>query len=345
MHRLRKALHVQSRSYWAPANIGPYSQAQSVPLSITTHPNTQISAVHIAGQIPLLPGTMNLPEEYDRDRFGEELRARANQEMRDFGRQTALSLQHLWRIGKVMDVIWWTGAVAYLSRDTIQKISSKAKLAAAAWQYQNFATKPAKDNDDEDITGDERDLWEERHHGGLQNRSGMQTIKQLPDWSAVINGDETSNNTPPFFAAEIEELPRGSSIEWQAFPGLTDGSIKTSTHSIPSIGTISTCTVADHTTYTTLFLTFAQNISSLAQTIDLLLSKIETPAQTTQRKQQSGYGNAQAAYLDVGVGGLWDEVEGDYGGVVPCRSLWDWEGKRLAAVLLFESCVEGEGED
>jgi diphthine-ammonia ligase len=32
----RQALHVQGLSYWAPANIGPYSQAVSVrPLSFT----------------------------------------------------------------------------------------------------------------------------------------------------------------------------------------------------------------------------------------------------------------------------------------------------------------------
>ncbi|KAF8845824.1 adenine nucleotide alpha hydrolases-like protein [Paxillus ammoniavirescens] len=46
----RKALHVQSLSYWAPANIGPYSQAISIP------PYTFIS-----GQIGLLPASLTLP--------------------------------------------------------------------------------------------------------------------------------------------------------------------------------------------------------------------------------------------------------------------------------------------
>lgn len=37
----RQALHVQGLSYWAPANIGPYSQAVSVSISFITI--TQIS--------------------------------------------------------------------------------------------------------------------------------------------------------------------------------------------------------------------------------------------------------------------------------------------------------------
>ncbi|RXK37738.1 hypothetical protein M231_04987 [Tremella mesenterica] len=46
----RQALHVQSLSYWAPANIGPYSQAVIVN-----------SRVHLAGQIPLLPASLTIP--------------------------------------------------------------------------------------------------------------------------------------------------------------------------------------------------------------------------------------------------------------------------------------------
>ena len=67
----RKALHVQSRSYWAPANIGPYSQAVSAPLSKTrlageaidgdvNDDNIEQIIVHMAGQIPLVPSTMDL---------------------------------------------------------------------------------------------------------------------------------------------------------------------------------------------------------------------------------------------------------------------------------------------
>ncbi|KFY78259.1 hypothetical protein V498_09165, partial [Pseudogymnoascus sp. VKM F-4517 (FW-2822)] len=54
----RRALHVQSRSYWAPANIGPYSQAQCAPLLPASPERRGVEGVHIAGQIPLVPATM-----------------------------------------------------------------------------------------------------------------------------------------------------------------------------------------------------------------------------------------------------------------------------------------------
>lgn len=46
----RRALHVQGLSYWAPANIGPYSQA----IEIGEH-------VFISGQIGLIPSSLSLP--------------------------------------------------------------------------------------------------------------------------------------------------------------------------------------------------------------------------------------------------------------------------------------------
>ncbi|KAF2003391.1 adenine nucleotide alpha hydrolases-like protein, partial [Amniculicola lignicola CBS 123094] len=85
--RERKGLHVQSRSYWAPANIGPYSQAISVPLKIAlaTDEDTDTKvvgeAVYLAGQIPLVPASMLV-------------------HTRSFAEQAVLSLQHLFRIGR-----------------------------------------------------------------------------------------------------------------------------------------------------------------------------------------------------------------------------------------------------
>ncbi|KAK0550366.1 hypothetical protein OC846_003701, partial [Tilletia horrida] len=62
-----RSLHVQGRSYWAPANIGPYSQAMLAG-----------ERTSIAGQIGLRPADLTLPSEFDR--------------------QCALSLQHARRI-------------------------------------------------------------------------------------------------------------------------------------------------------------------------------------------------------------------------------------------------------
>jgi hypothetical protein len=43
-----------------------------------------------------------------------------------------------------------------------------------------------------------------------------------------------------------------------------------------------------------------------------------------------------ASYFDACVKGLWESTS-DYGGIIPCRSLWDVSGNRLAAVLLFRT--------
>ncbi|KAG7895565.1 hypothetical protein KL925_000274 [Ogataea polymorpha] len=47
----KKGLHVQGRSYWAPSNIGPYSQAIA---------DTSTYMAHISGQIPLVPKDMSV---------------------------------------------------------------------------------------------------------------------------------------------------------------------------------------------------------------------------------------------------------------------------------------------
>lgn len=50
--KYKTGLHVQSRSYWAPSNIGPYSQAIS-----------SGEVTYMSGQIPLVPATMHMVED------------------------------------------------------------------------------------------------------------------------------------------------------------------------------------------------------------------------------------------------------------------------------------------
>ncbi|WVW78164.1 hypothetical protein I302_100115 [Kwoniella bestiolae CBS 10118] len=73
----RNALHVQSLSYWAPANIGPYSQAVMV--------NQRI---HLAGQIPLLPSSLTLPNPPCKGS--------------PYPHQAVLAVQH---VGRIIDVL------------------------------------------------------------------------------------------------------------------------------------------------------------------------------------------------------------------------------------------------
>ncbi|XP_012275518.1 diphthine--ammonia ligase isoform X2 [Orussus abietinus] len=69
----RHTMHVQSISHWAPANIGPYSQAVRVG-----------DIISVAGQIPLVPGSMTILD-------------------LNIKRQCRLTLRHINRIVKAMD--------------------------------------------------------------------------------------------------------------------------------------------------------------------------------------------------------------------------------------------------
>lgn len=69
----KHVMHVQSISHWAPANIGPYSQAIRVG-----------DIISVAGQIPLVPGSMSLLD-------------------LTIKRQCRLTLRHINRIVKAMD--------------------------------------------------------------------------------------------------------------------------------------------------------------------------------------------------------------------------------------------------
>ncbi|KAF2108960.1 hypothetical protein BDV96DRAFT_467652, partial [Lophiotrema nucula] len=145
----KEGLHVQSRSYWAPANIGPYSQAISVPLQpLTTsseaadRPGPQ--AVYVAGQIPLVPASMEMYMKYG------------------FKGQTALALQHLWRIGRATNVRWWTAGVAYISSATWTCSTEEAVLAAqTAWKaIHNSTLKPTDTTEEEE---EDIDPWDAKN--------------------------------------------------------------------------------------------------------------------------------------------------------------------------------------
>ncbi|KAI0175625.1 adenine nucleotide alpha hydrolases-like protein [Hypoxylon sp. FL1284] len=237
----RRGLHVQSRSYWAPANIGPYSQAVAYPLlppAGTADPGSGSSsplAVSVAGQIPLVPAAMALPPAGD----GPQL-------------QVALALQHLWRVGAATRVRWWTGATAYLARPRGEAFGGVhamrcAALVGAAWRAAHARAR--RDDEDEDEGGP--DLWDRKYNptymtygndGG--GGDGAERLG-LPDWEVLKGfddddgGKERQNNSPvPFvFSAEVDELPRSAAVEWHAHLGLADldpGAVRL--HSEPARG-------------------------------------------------------------------------------------------------------------
>jgi uncharacterized protein (TIGR00290 family) len=252
----RQGLHVQSRSYWAPANIGPYSQAISWRVGSLTSQYASVAAdaghqdesrtqlVSIAGQIPLVPATMQLPVPSPGTADSLEL-------------SLALSLQHLWRIGADVGVQWWSSAVAYFPRSegpsdvdgrTVTDMAGKARLAAQAWEDAHLwlpeGERGSHGDEDDDDDEDGPDLWDRTFNpmytsfvddttgSGSGGASGQ---ARLPDWDAVL-GDESSSvghkedsqnqltarkkaNMPYFFAVEVDELPRSAPVEWHAHLG------------------------------------------------------------------------------------------------------------------------------
>ncbi|KAJ4380206.1 hypothetical protein N0V86_004515 [Didymella sp. IMI 355093] len=196
----RQGLHVQSRSYWAPANIGPYSQAVSARLPPTTDQDSDAGeVVYVAGQIPLVPASM------------EVFTARG------FSGQATLSLQHLWRIGRAKGVRWWTGAVGFIPCGSDS--SSKVAIAQAAWRSIHTRSL-SSDLESDDDESEAIDPWDRRNtHTSTFNDSTLRT--PIPDPS-VLSPAQSSHDTPipPCFIAQVDALPRGVDVEWSA-TGLT----------------------------------------------------------------------------------------------------------------------------
>jgi diphthine-ammonia ligase len=180
----KQGLHVQSRSYWAPANIGPYSQAIVTPTTSPTLPKL----IHIAGQIPLNPPTMEF-----------SLQGNLTPEAH-FTAQTLLALQHLWRIAQIMHATHFLGAVAFISSTAKTSASTRVASALQSWK---LAHSPPVTEDAEDEQDDDFDVWDQRQFGSTGNTV---TSTQRKD---IVNV-----SVPPCFVAEVEALPRDAPVEW-----------------------------------------------------------------------------------------------------------------------------------
>lgn len=196
---LRDALHVQSRSYWAPANIGPYSQAVSVHL----HENQEDRLVYVAGQIPLVPSTMKV--------LPNANIAHEESEIGGFLERSLLSLQHVWRIGQEMRVSWWAGAIAFVTE--LSNAQDKADAAWAHWQSVHQVSLWEEQNEEDESF----DIWDSKYGAQSILISGVED-RSLPDFSKMSNlaGNTTASTViPGFFAVQAEALPRNCDIEWQ----------------------------------------------------------------------------------------------------------------------------------
>ncbi|KAK0665348.1 putative ribonuclease [Cercophora samala] len=298
----RDGLHVQSRSYWAPANIGPYSQAITTPL----FPSSQAKAVRIAGQIPLIPATMTLPPP------------------EDLNTQLVLSLQHLFRIGVETGVQLFTSGVAYFPAS--ENMKEKVRLAAKVWELAHALPKGEDEEEDEDGP----DIWDKKYnsaYASFASTGGGQTQSpsgpQLPDWSVV----STKTTIPPVFVAEVEELPRGSGVEWQGHLG------------VASAGEDSVEVVkrGENVWQVVVEKRFVQTV--VVEGVDREVV-VEGVAGVVGELEGRGLVPV-VTYLDGGF--RYRLGEEGKGLVVPCRSLWDGEGgRRVGRVRVWEGVLREE---
>lgn len=196
----REGLHVQSRSYWAPANIGPYSQSVTVILDSNQPSNGTLA--YIAGQIPLVPSTMQLHSG-------------------SFVEQAVLSLQHLWRIGVVRAVDWWLYGIAYLEQGPREEVAHRAWTAQTLWRRIHTSTIVQPTTDDEESDSD-LDAWDLKygHHQQHPSRTvlsdGTHGTRHLIPNPEIIVPSSNEDKIPPFIVVEVCSLPRAAPIEWQA---------------------------------------------------------------------------------------------------------------------------------
>lgn len=190
----RDGLHVQSQSYWAPANIGPYSQAIRFPSDSPAE--TMRDLVYIAGQIPLIPASMTLPRV-------------SNMSIEDeFTHQAVLAIQHLDRIGSVMKVRQWVYGIVFIATqsDSDGSLPTNARLARLIWN----AVHAPQSSPEHISDGEAFDVWHLRHGTG-----SAAWLPQSSDEDA--SGHPTNTDTPPLVVIQVDKLPRCSAIEWVGF--------------------------------------------------------------------------------------------------------------------------------
>ncbi|RYP49737.1 hypothetical protein DL768_004606 [Monosporascus sp. mg162] len=358
----RRGLHVQSRSYWAPANIGPYSQAIAVPLltppsaednidgqdRTRQHHRTNIGlTVSVAGQIPLIPASMTLPD------------------AEDTPLHITLALQHLWRIAAATEVQWWSSAVAYFPRSpSSADMRRRVALAAAAWRLAHLWGTESSSSASSPSEDAGPDLWDRKYNMAYQffvDGTDEET-HSIPDWEVLagFNADDSGEATkrqrgclPFMFAAEVEELPRSAGVEWHAHLGLAKvgaGSVRVFSSSGPSarivelhhvvVDTASGVFIQTAATMPWAGIEKAQGLDAavldLGRAVARSLSRMTSSADDDPSLTDDA-ASPHLLYADAQAFPMVPAAAQDWRAIVPCRSMWDSCGERLSMVAIFHS--------
>lgn len=332
----RTGLHVQSRSYWAPANIGPYSQAISLPLPRRAYGTGNNSweepdggqLVYIAGQIPLVPASMELlgpadVESFLKDPFGVD---------GAFKLQAVLALQHLWRIGRAVNVEGWTGAVAFLPGTSAGESRRRAGIALRAWKSTHvsaYGREQASDSEDEGI-----DVWDMKHGisgNSIVNGAVSDMRPRLPRFENIDIQDGEPTH-PPCIVVEVDALPRGANIEWMS-TGLADCRLRMYTKEFEGWPVRIVRAVDARQGVAYIELSSDRPASRLARVLHLMFKSL-----------QEG-GEVYTAHITLFVTRRYPiTLPFDTAlSVVPCKRVWGESGREISAALVATlTCVDSD---
>ncbi|EZF76649.1 hypothetical protein H105_02005 [Trichophyton soudanense CBS 452.61] len=305
LNTLLQALHVQSRSYWAPANIGPYSQAVYAPMESSSGQILAAGPVYIAGQIPLDPSSMQIYSPTGESESDQSL----------FLSQAALSLQHLWRIGRAMEVRWWMGAVVFLSAHA--GVQSRAALAWDIWKRMN-EDHHTEDKEEDDGDSSTFDVWHMKYGGQYSQPKKEVTMLPIPDFDIV----QGTSVIPSFFAIEVDELPRGSSIEWQGL-GLKGSNVTLSYDQVDDLRVLH-ASGSEFGCYTSISIVAKHDVD--------LEASLRKAVQIATDMSHGGVFSHMALYTPHGA-----EFEAWDGQVIPCKAVYGCAAEELVAALIFQT--------
>lgn len=184
-HNLRSTLHVQSISHWAPICVGPYSQANTLRSSIT----------FLAGQIGLVPATMNLIE------------GGWSEELKQSWKNAACVLDALG--GDLSNAL---GGVVYLSSDVVRRSSDAKRL----WKFaEHICCHQIRSNAGiiEGWVDEKKKSEHEEKYGGYED---FETWKEMTGGDGQhINEitDEAQYNEIPILMVALPQMPVGAVSE------------------------------------------------------------------------------------------------------------------------------------
>ena len=315
-----RGLHIQSRSYWAPANIGPYSQA----ISMRVAQDSSTSIVFVAGQIPLVPASMKVVD--------MEGNTGSNDHGGEFHKQAVLSAQHLWRIGIELKVTYWSGAIAFIAAE--DDVQYKAAVAWKTWESLHLSANGQDQDENEEDDGP--DAWDRKYGGYSSFEIGDSSPRHLPNFKAIQPRQGYDSMVPGFFAVQVDEIPRGCEIEWQS-QGIASDKICVESYETGASKATICRTMNESVAIIYIPIVYAENLSIKDlkdQAIKAIISQDVIDEDWT--KWFSSHATVYTSHPSLFQS---EDVQ-----LVPCRRIWGSEGEELSAglVLRLEKYTQDE---